>query len=67
MWATDLGFLYLFTGIFQEPTPVAIASNAIKMTVSRDFPGGPMAKTRAPNAGDRVSIPNQGTRSHMHN
>ena len=32
----------------------------------RDFPGGTVVKTHAPNAGGLGSIPGQGTRSHMH-
>ena len=67
MWATVLGFLYLFNGIFQEPTPVDIASNAIKMPMSRDFPGVQWLRLHAPNAGDPSSIPGQGTRPYMHN
>ena len=31
----------------------------------RDFPGGPVAKSLARNAGSRGLIPGQGTRSHM--
>ena len=30
-----------------------------------DFPGGPVARTPAPNAGGLGSIPGQGTGSHM--
>ena len=30
-----------------------------------DFPGGPVAKTPAPNAGGLGSIPVQGTKSHL--
>ena len=30
-----------------------------------DFPGGPVAKTYAPNTGGPGSIPGQGTRFHM--
>ena len=30
-----------------------------------DFPGGPVARIHAPNAGGLGSIPGQGTRSHM--
>jgi len=33
--------------------------------MSRDFPGGPVAKTLCSNAGGPGSIPGQGTRSHM--
>ena len=31
----------------------------------RDVPGGPVVKTRAPNAAEPGSIPGQGARSHM--
>ena len=31
-----------------------------------DFPGGPVVKTPAPNAGGQGSIPGRGTRPHMH-
>ena len=38
---------------------------AIKTSDSRDFPGGPAAKTAAPNSGNPGLIPGQRTRSHM--
>ena len=30
-----------------------------------NFPGGPVAKIKAPSAGGQGSIPGQGTRAHM--
>ena len=40
--------------------------NSMDENTLRDFPGGAVVKTHAPNAGGPGSIPGQGTRSHMH-
>ena len=37
----------------------------LKNRTPRDFPGGPVAKTLAPNAGGSGLIPGQGPRHHM--
>ena len=42
---------------------IKLVENLVKR--GTDFPGGPVVRTQAPNAGGLGSIPGQGTRSHM--
>ena len=37
----------------------------LKIYIIQELPGGPVAKTQDPNAGELGSMPGQGTRSHM--
>ena len=41
-------------------------SQLLKEVLFWDFPGGAVVKNLPSNAGDADSIPDQGTRSHMH-